>query len=220
MIVYMHTSLSDHSLTTASSPQPVSAYHACAPSPAPRRGWQRGVDRRTEAVSAGTARALDLLPASNMGSTVSRRVDTRVVSVQFSLTLTRWRARGQYGAPPIAQERYCLGACARAASRTCSPQCAASSLVAPKTWLPRRASRSRTPSMRRAIEKLRPGRGRPATQLRRQQLVQNSPARPTRHGLEAQKQWRWIIIIYRRESRVGTPFQPWVQYLFCLNATF
>ena len=28
-------------------------------------------------------------------------MDTRVVSVQFSLSLTRWRARGQHGAPPI-----------------------------------------------------------------------------------------------------------------------
>ena len=51
-------------------------------------------------------------------------------------------------------------------------------------------------SMRRPIGKLRPGRCRPATQLRRQQLVQNSPARPTRLRLEREKPRRWIIIIY------------------------
>ena len=52
---------------------------------------------------------------------------------------------------------------------------------------------------------------RPATQLRRQQLVQNSPARPTRHGLEAQKPRRWIIIIIRGERVVGFPFHPHMQ---------
>ena len=123
-------------------------------------------------------------------------MSSRLVT-QISLSFTPWRARGQHGAPRIAQERYCLDACARAASRTCSPQCAASSLVAPKTWPPQRAPTSRRPSMRRPIGKLRPGRCRPATQLRRQQLVQNSPARPTRHRLEHEKPRRWIIIIYR-----------------------
>ena len=168
---------------------------------------QHGLNCRTKAVPIETAGALDIEPASNMWSTVSRTART-LVRAQISLSCSPWRARGQHGAPAIAGVRYCLGACARAASRTCSPQCAASSLVAPKTWLPRRASRSRRPSMRRPIGKLRPSRCRPATQLRRQQLVQNSPARPTRHGLEAQKPRRWIIIIIRGERVVGFPFHP------------
>ena len=183
----MHTSLSDHSLTTASPAQPVSAYLACAPSPAPRRGWQRGVDRRTKAVSAATARALDILPASNMGSTVSRRVDTLVVSVQFSLSLTRRRAGGLHAACPIDWTRYCLATCARGASRTASPQRDAARLTAPQIWAPQRASRSRRSSRLRPIGKFRPGRGRPATQIRRQELVRDSPARPTRHRQDEQK---------------------------------
>ena len=40
------------------------------------------------------------------------------VRAQISLSCSPWRARGQHGAPAIAGDRYCLGACARAASRT------------------------------------------------------------------------------------------------------
>ena len=40
---------------------------------APRQRGQHGLDWRSKAVSEGTARALDVLPASNMGSAVSMR---------------------------------------------------------------------------------------------------------------------------------------------------
>ena len=126
------------------------------------------------------------------------------VLTQISLSFTRRRARGQHAACPIDWSRYCLASCACGASRTSSPQSAASSPVAPKTWTPRRASRSRRPSRRRPIGKLRPGRGRAATQIRREQLVQGSPARPMRHGLEAQKPRRWIIMIYRLSDSRST----------------
>ena len=40
---------------------------------APRQRGQHGLDWRSKAVSGESARALDILPASNMGSAVSRR---------------------------------------------------------------------------------------------------------------------------------------------------
>ena len=177
---------------------------------APRQRGQRGLDWRTKVVSGATARALDIIPASNMWSTVSRTAGTLLVCAQISLSYTPWRARGQHGTSPIAETRYCLGACARAALRTSALSECCATAVAPQIWAPSHASRSRRSSRLRPIGNLRPGRGGQATQTRRQQLVQDSPALPTRHGLEAQKPWRWIIIIYRGESRVGTPFQPWM----------
>ena len=124
-----------------------------------------------------------------------------------------WRARGQHGTPPITEKRYCLCAYARAALHTSAlSECCAAAVALQNQGAAARG-RSRRSSRLRPIGNLRPGRGGQATQTRRQQLVQDSPALPTRHGLEAQKPWRWIIIIYRGESRVGTPFQPWMQHV-------
>ena len=138
-------------------------------------------------------------------------MSTRVLSTQISLSHSCRGARGQHAACPIDWSRYCLASCARGASRTSSPPSDASSPVALKTWPPRRASRSRRPSRRRPIGKLLPGRGRAATQIRREQLVQDSPARPTQHRQREQKPWRWIIIIIRGERVVGFPFHPHMQ---------
>ena len=83
-----------------------------------RQRGQRGLDWQTKAVSGRAAGALDILPASNMRSTVSSTAGTLLGSVEISLSYTRWRAQGQQGAPSIAAKRYCLDPCARAASRT------------------------------------------------------------------------------------------------------
>ena len=124
---------------------------------------QHGLNCRTKAVPIETAGALDIEPASNMWSTVSRTART-LVRAQISLSCSPWRARGQHGAPAIAGDRYCLGACARAASRTSALSDCCATAVALLTWAPQRASGSRGPSRQWPIGKLRPGRGRLATQ--------------------------------------------------------
>ena len=153
---------------------------------APRQRGQRGLDWRTKAVPKATARALAFLPASNMWSTVSRTAGTLLVRAQISLSCTPWRARGQHGTSPIAETRYCLGACARAALRTSALSECCATAVAPQIWAPSHASRSRRSSRLRPIGKLRQGRDGQATQTRRRQLVQDKPIRSTRHHPEAQ----------------------------------
>ena len=160
------------------------------------------------------------MPASNMRGTVSRTAGTLLVCAQISLSYTPWRARGQHGTPPITEKRYCLCAYARAALHTSAlSECCAAAVALQNQGAAARG-RSRRSSRLRPIGNLRPGRGGQATQTRRQQLVQDSPALPTRHGLEAQNPWRWIIIIYRGESRVGTPFQPRMQHEKVLHVVF
>ena len=62
---------------------------------------------------------------------------------------------------------------------------------------------SRRPSTRQPIGKWWPGRGRPATRMRRQRLVQKSPDAAARHAPGSATPGRWIIIIYIDERAVG-----------------
>ena len=186
---------------------------------ATRQRGQRGLDGRTKAVHEATARALDILSASNMWSTASREVSEPRAFTHKSLAHTRRLARGQHDTSPIARRRYCLGACARAALRTSALSECCATAVAPQNKGAAARSRSRRLSRSRPIGKLRPDRGRAATQIRCEQLVQDSPARPTRYGLEAQKPRRWVIIIYRGKRAVGSPFHPHVQHVFVRRAS-
>ena len=125
---------------------------------------QHGLNCRTKAVPIETVGALDIEPASNMWSTVSRTART-LVRAQISLSCSPWRARGQHGASANAGIRYCLGACARAASRTSALSECCASAVALQTCASQRASAARGLSRRWPIGKLRPGRCRLATQI-------------------------------------------------------
>ena len=129
-------------------------------------------------------------------------MSSRLVT-QISLSFTPWRARGQHGAPPIAEGRYYLGACARAASRTSSLADCCAIAVASKNCAARHTSGTRRVSRRRPIGKLPPGRDGPATQTWRRELVRDCPARPTRERFEAQKAQRWVIIIMFVGSRAA-----------------
>ena len=71
-----------------------------------------------------------------------QRVSSRLVT-QISLSFTPWRARGQHGAPPIAEGRYYLGACARAASRTSALADCCAIAVASKNCAARHTSGTR-----------------------------------------------------------------------------
>ena len=126
-----------------------------------------------------SARVLDILPASNMRSTVSREVGEQRAFTHKSLTYTCKRARGQYAACPIACKVHCLYACARAASRTSALSECCATAVAPQNLGAAARGRSLRLSRLRPIGNLRPGRGGQATQTRRQQLVQDSDRRDT-----------------------------------------
>ena len=126
---------------------------------------QRGLDCSTKAVSREVARALGIVPASNMRGTVSRKVGEHTgAHPNLTLLHSLLRTRRVCGMPDRL-ERYCLGACARAASRTSALSDCCATAVALQTWAPQRASGSRGPSRQWPIGKLRPGRCRLATQI-------------------------------------------------------
>ena len=132
-------------------------------------------------------------------------MDTLVVSIQFSLSLTRWRARGQHGASPIAQERYCVGAwCmrARGIAHLLAAMCRIFARSAQNLAPAARAYKSKAidAAADREVAAGSVSTGDPApTSAARSK--QPSPTHAAPPG--TQKPRRWIIIIYIDERAVG-----------------
>ena len=87
-----HMGIWEHAPTHLRHQQPAHASPGACSGRRPRQRGQRGLDWRTKVVSGATARALDIIPASNMWSTVSRAAGEQSVA-HPNLTLLHSLAR-------------------------------------------------------------------------------------------------------------------------------
>ena len=130
------------------------------------------------------------------------------VRAQISLSCSPWRARGQHGAPAIAGIRYCLGACARAASRTSAlSECCASAVALQTLRIAASKCSSRTIE---AVADREVAAGSVSTGdpdlTSAARSGQPCPTHATRPGTA-----KTLALDHNNTSTVGTPFQPRMQ---------
>ena len=129
------------------------------------------------------------------------------VRAQISLSCSPWRARGQHGASANAGIRYCLGACARAASRTSALSECCASAVALQTCASAIAASKCSSRTIEAVADREVAAGSVSTGdpdlTSAARSGQPCPTHATRPGTA-----KTLALDHNNTSTVGTPFQP------------